>query len=106
MPSRLQIAVISLALIFAGLSLADAPLTDPTRPDFARDAAPVPGANFKVTAIFFSDERQHAVVNGKLVSKGDQIDGARVMQIRPDALDLLYRGEAITRRLPTVKLRK
>lgn len=86
--------------------LADATLFDPMRPNYSRQVLPVPGADFKVTAIFYSDARQQAVVNGQLVVQGDQVDGAKVMKIRPDALDLMYRGESITRRLPTVKLRK
>lgn len=102
-PRKLACAAL---MAFSVLALADATLPDPTRPDLVRGATPLSGAEFTVTAIFFSDERQHAVVNGKLVAQGDQIDGAKVMKIRPDALDLMYRGEFITRRLPSVELRK
>ncbi|MGI9307796.1 MAG: hypothetical protein ACR2P6_00960 [Gammaproteobacteria bacterium] len=105
MRSRVIYRSIALLIALPFIALADATLMDPTRPYYSRQLAPAPGAEFKVTAIFYSDARQQAVVNGKLVVQGDRVDGARVMKIRPDALDLLFRGESITRRLPAVKLR-
>jgi MSHA biogenesis protein MshK len=105
-PESSRNLVFAVLMALSMVASADTPLPDPTRPDVAAGTAPLPGAAYTVTAIFFSDERRNAVVNGKLVAQGDQVDGARVMQIRPDALDLMYRGETITRRLPSVGLRK
>lgn len=105
---RSQINIIAACTLIASPLVvdADATLIDPTRPIYTREAAPEPVVEFTVTAIFFSDERQHAVVNGQLVGQGDRVDGAEVMKIRPDALELRYRGETITRRLPTVEVRR
>jgi len=105
---RKRTHVIAASILIAAPAIvgADAPLVDPTRPIFTREATPEPVIEFTVTAILFSDERQRAVVNGRLVAEGDRVDGAEVMKIRPDALELQYRGETITRRLPTVELRR
>ena len=67
---------------------ADEPLRDPTRPNLAGPvvtaaaAAPV----FKVTAIFLSERRRVAVVNGKLVAEGDTVDGGTVTAVQTGAI--------------------
>jgi hypothetical protein len=105
-PKQPKIIATVLLIALPMCAFADAGLLDPTRPSFMNEVATSPSAEFSVTAIFFSDERQHAVVNGQVVARGDQVDGAKVVEIREDALDLIYRGESITRRLLTMKLRK
>lgn len=101
------------ALLLVGAASADAQeiLRDPTRP---YDAKPVASATrgtgggkssvstYNVTAIFTSDSRRVAVVNGKRVIEGDQVDGATVVEILANSLSLNVRGKLIkTRVLPT-----
>jgi hypothetical protein len=86
--------------------VAEETFLDPTQPNYVREAEVKKKAEFTVTAILHSGERQTAVINDQLVAKGDQVDGAEVIQIRPDAIELRYRGQSITRHLPTAVLRK
>lgn len=77
--------------------------SDPMRPDRTRSAAAPARAEFEVTAIFHSAERQTAIVNGHLVAAGDRVDGAEVVAIGPRALKLRYRGKSIQRALPVAE---
>ena len=106
MHKRLPIARLVLLAALPLCAHASVELPDPTRPSFASDTVVRTGVEFKVTAIFVSDQRRHAVINGQVVTIGDQVDGAKVIEIREDGLDLFYRGEAITRRLLTLEVRK
>lgn len=78
-------------------------LRDPTRPysAVAVTAAATPGspAAFSVTAIFTSELRRVAVVNGQRVIEGDQVDGATVVEILANSLTLDFRGKQITTRV-------
>jgi len=79
-------------------------LRDPTRPYAAKIVATVatggsPVSTFRVTAIFTSDLRRVAVVNGQRVIEGDRVDGATVVEIMADALRLKFQGKAITSRV-------
>ena len=95
------------AVLVSGTALAqDAEaLRDPTRPYNARSVAPTaPGgakvaSTFRVTAIFTSDMRRIAVVNGRRVAEGDKVDGATVVEILADRLQLNLGGKAITSRV-------
>ncbi len=47
---------------------------------------PVRPATFTVTSILWSAERQFAVVDGQVLGVGDTVDGARIVEIQPDAV--------------------
>ena len=88
-------------------------LRDPTRPYYARSVGPTSSGisssgttSFTVTAIFTSDMRRVAVVNGKRVGEGDKVDGAIVVEILADRLRLVHDGTAITRRVLPYGFRK
>ena len=84
-------------------------LRDPTRPYSARSVASTGGSvasTFRVTAIFTSEMRRIAVVNGKRVGEGDQVDGATVVEILADRLRLNLNGKAITTRVLPYGFRK
>lgn len=88
-------------------------LRDPTRPFSARATVTSTGgggskvaSTFKVTAIFTSDMRRVAVVNGQRVIEGDNVDGATVVEIFADSLQLNLRGKAITSRVLNYGFRK
>lgn len=88
-------------------------LRDPTRPYNARPVVVSTDggggkvtSSFRVTAIFTSDMRRVAVVNGRRVSEGDKVDGATVVEIFADSLRLNLGGKAITSRVLPYGFRK
>lgn len=97
--TRQAVRVLGTLFVCAGLaaapSMADE-LRDPTKP--WRDASPpqaqsAPG--FVVNAIFVSDTRQVAVVNGRRVGVGDRVDGAEVVSIVDDAVTVRIQGRRV-----------
>ena len=111
MRNHYPILTVSAVLLFGPL-LADGQelLRDPTRPWSARSVAVATGnattSSFRVTAIFTSDKRRIAIVNGQRVSEGDRVDGAIVVEILADDLRLDLNGKAITRRVLPYGFRK
>ncbi len=106
MRNRYSILTMSAVLLSGPLLADDAELLrDPTRPWSARSVAPVGTVTatgvtgFRVTAIFTSEKRRIAVVNGQRVGEGDLVDGATVVEILADALRLNFQGKAITTRV-------
>ncbi len=106
MPRRYSILSLAVLLLVAPiLANAQETLRDPTRPWSARSVAPVGTVTatgvtgFRVTAIFSSEKRRIAVVNGQRVGEGDLVDGATVVEILADALQLKFEGKAITTRV-------
>ncbi len=103
----------ALALLLLGVSSAYAQdiLRDPTRPYDAKPVTRPTGgtgggkstvSTYNVTAIFTSDSRRVAVVNGQRVIEGDRVDGATVVEILTDSLSLNIGDKLIkTRVLPT-----
>ena len=62
---------------------------DPTRPDNYRTSGPRGSAPvYNVSAIFTSDSRQVAVLNGRLVREGDRIGRVEVVRIDEDRVTL------------------
>ncbi len=108
MRNRYSILTVLVALLFGPLlASGQEMLRDPTRPYAAKlvtttatgtgTATGVTG--FSVTAIFTSEKRRIAVVNGQRVGEGDLVDGATVVEILADALRLNFQGKAITTRV-------
>ena len=115
MPRRSSILTVAAVLLLAPvLAAAQETLRDPTRPYSARAVATTTGgggggkvtSSFRVTAIFTSDMRRIAVVNGRRVAEGDQVDGATVVEILADRLRLEYSGKSITSRVLPYGFRK
>lgn len=112
MRSRLAIFAVATVLV-SGPALADDAevLRDPTRPYNARSVAAATGgakvaSTFRVTAIFTSEMRRIAVVNGRRVTEGDKVDGATVVEILADRLRLNLGDKAITSRVLPYGFRK
>ena len=110
MRNRYSILGVSAVLLFGPVLADDAELLrDPTRPWSARAVAAAtrtPASSFRVTAIFTSDMRRIAVVNGQRVTEGDRVDGATVVEILVDALRLDLNGKTITSRVLPKGFRK
>ena len=96
MRSRSLIAALTVLLGSAGSVCADNGFRDPTRPYVAPESANVARPRFEVNAIFSSDERGVAIVNGKRVTVGSQVHGATVVAIRKDIVSLEVDGEEVT----------
>lgn len=108
----------ALALLHLGASSANAQdvLRDPTRPFDAKPVSTAPAggtgggkssvSSFNVTAIFTSDSRRVAVVNGQRVIEGDKVDGATVIEIQKDSLSLNVHGKVINSRVLPIGFRK
>ena len=91
-----HILLLLLCNFLTALSLSANDLTDPTRPITTADTTAKaaikkksppkkvlrvhPGWTLESTLV--AHDRQVAVINGKLVSEGDSVDGARVLRIR------------------------
>ena len=114
MPRRSSILTVAAVLLLAPvLAAAQETLRDPTRPYSARAVVTTTSSgggkvtsSFRVTAIFTSDMRRIAVVNGRRVAEGDQVDGATVVEILADRLRLNHRGKSITSRVLPYGFRK
>ncbi|MDP3732773.1 MAG: hypothetical protein Q8R31_07130 [Candidatus Omnitrophota bacterium] len=50
---------------------------------------------FALNGVFFSGAEGYALINNRIVKKGDKIDGATVMQISLDEVDLEFGGSII-----------
>jgi hypothetical protein len=83
-----------LSLLLASAVLADE-LRDPTRPYSVEAVQPGNTPTFVVNAIFVSQERKIAIVNGIRVGVGDTVSGATVTDIQKSQLVLAYRGREV-----------
>ena len=108
MRNRYSLLTVLVALLFGPLLASGQELLrDPTRPSSAKPVATTAmgmetataATGFRVTAIFTSEKRRIAVVNGQRVGEGDLVDGATVVEILADALRLNFEGKAITTRV-------
>ena len=106
--------------LFFSLQVSAENLRDPMKPPaFAlnkfrlekiKKAAPavksVPGAKkaprWVLSSILYSTSRQHAIINNKLVRKGEKIGGARVVSLQADHVRLVAGGKVIVLRLPGI----
>ena len=78
-------------------------LRDPTRPHtYDRVERTVDGVpSFTINAIFVSDDRRIAIVNGERVRVGDTVSGATVVSIQKEQVTLSVSGQKFTARLKT-----
>lgn len=89
------------------LTLASEPLEEkkearhavPAEAQFVIEERPIFGMSeepaFKLEGIVVSQEAQYAVLNGTVVIPGEVIDGARLVSIAPDRVELDYQGRKI-----------
>ncbi|MDX1404903.1 MAG: general secretion pathway protein GspB [Woeseiaceae bacterium] len=115
MPDGIRKLLLALLLLTAATATgAQETLRDPTRPYNARPVAIASGgggggsavSTYSVTAIFTSDSRRVAVVNGQRVVEGDTVDGATVIEILANSLSLDVHGKVVKRRVLPTGLRK
>lgn len=94
------VALLSSSLVWAEYTLDDGEgLKDPTAPAQYRPAPKVikqAPKNFKLSYILDSEARRYAIVNGKKLSVGDRIEGARLLDIQSRSVVLLVNGRRQT----------
>jgi hypothetical protein len=54
-----------------------------------------------LNSILYSSNRQHAIINNKLVRKGEVIGGAKLVSLKPDSVRLISRGKVVDLKLPS-----
>lgn len=85
---------------------------DPLRPPEYRSKENVAGAvaiekpQWHVNEILFSGTRRVAVINDRAVAIGDQINGAKVVDIMPEHVVLQYKNNFINARLKSMLVKK
>ena len=89
-------APILLLLLTAGPNaVADDDFRDPTRPYSAPEYSSVVQSHFEVHAIFSSNKRSVAIVNGRRVTVGSELNDARVLAITKNSVTLDLDGEQV-----------
>ncbi len=53
-----------------------------------------------LNSILYSSSRQHAIINNKLVRKGEMIGGAKLISLKPDSVRIISRGKVVVLKLP------
>lgn len=84
-----------LVLILAQFSYAEVAFRDPTQPvDYVPVGKQQDGVTgLKLDSVLISDQRKFAVINGKTVKEKQWVDGAQVVRILPDAVDVVVQGK-------------
>jgi len=102
---RLRIAFV-FCMLGAAHSLCAGSLADPTRPySVSRSPAGRIVSEFSVTAIFRSELRQVAIVNGVVVQAGDRLRDARILEILPDGVRYERQGRQFTIRVASLAIK-
>jgi len=101
-------AVVCGLLLACGAAAAQDGLGDPTRPTPLRAAAPVEAAaapQWRLQSTLVAAQRRVAVINGRTVREGETVDGARLVEVRPDGVSLERAGRTfeLTLRAPAVQ---
>ena len=80
-------------------------LQDPTRPITWRTASKGPGQkaqSFRLNYILSANDRKYAHINGKKVSEGDTVSGAKVLRITGDQVVISLGGRQKTLRVNAI----
>lgn len=92
-------------LLAAGAAWGQSGFGDPTRPTSLSEpepeaAAAAPGPRWRLQSTLVAEDRRVAVINGRTVAQGARVDGARLLEVRPDGVTLEEDGRTIVLRLP------
>lgn len=99
-------AAVAIALMPTGVAGAQA-LDDPTRPTALEvvEEQLAERSQWRLQSTLLADTRRLAVINGKTVSEGERVDGARLLQVQADRVTLLFEGERIVLRLTETQVK-
>lgn len=92
------------ALFAALLSISVQALNDPTRPSYYQQGA-AKKTTFKLNSVLWSKQRRVAIINGKALSEGDVIAGAKVVKIEKHQVRINQNGVLVNLELrrPPIK---
>ena len=94
------VCVIAFASLFTAGAATATPLNDPTRPPTAQTVTSHKAVRkqprWTLSSTLVSAQRRTAVINDRVVSVGEKINGARVLAIQPDSVRLRRHGSDIT----------
>jgi hypothetical protein len=101
---RLRLSVLVLGYLCSLLALPlQASLDDPTRPPLGHQVnvnsgvkKNTSGPRWVLNSTLVSPQRRSAVINDRVVTKGDRVDGAVVIEIQPNRVRLNANGREIT----------
>lgn len=97
----------SLLLMTNGLVLAQ--LKDPTRPPVSPSGGAIEEDNaatgWTLSSILVSPQRRVAIINGKAVTAGEILAGAKVLSISEKSVKLEFRGEVLLLNLLPKKIK-
>lgn len=96
---RLLTAVL-LLLVSSGISA----LTDPTRPSAYRAAGET--QSLQLESVLISRDRKIAVINGRILSEGERIDGFKVIKIAKESVKGQLDGKRVTLELGHTEIRR
>jgi len=104
--SRLPTLLAILLLLACGQSAMA--LDDPMRPPTASTvrSSTSTGSGYTLSSTFIARDRKSAIINGRQVSVGDRIDGARVLEIMPTQVQLQAQGRTVTVLLLPIAVKK
>ena len=91
------VALFATIVLYASVGQASS-LPDPTKPPSATQARSTvsPASRFSLDSILVGDERRRAVINGRTLSQGSRLGGARVLRIGVDRVLIETGGEQYT----------
>jgi hypothetical protein len=92
-------ACLILVLWFSWLQVGYAAIMrDPTQPPgyTAENSVTGQATSFKISAILVAKDRKMAIINGQMVNIGDDIAGAKVINIEPEKVQLEISSGMIT----------
>ena len=101
--------ILVLFCIAAQSSLAVEILNDPMRPLVITKSGVKKesvGAGYRLSSIFISPTRRAAIINGRTVTVGEQVNNARVMDIRATEVTISLAGKTRTLTLLPVSIKK
>lgn len=98
------LSVLVVSAMCSSLSYSGGVLRDPTKPLVRPEAVKstgiaVPHHGWTLESTLVAVDRRVAVINGKLVSEGDSVDGAEVLEIRKFMVLVKTPGKRITLQL-------
>lgn len=100
--NRFKLIAIAVLLCGAVMPL-QAELNDPTRPPSVGKVTASSGSTKRakgprwvLSSTLVSPQRRSAVINDRVVAKGDKVDGALVLAIEPNKVRLRARGRELT----------
>lgn len=64
-------------------------------------------AKWRLTSILIGQKRRHAMINGKILSIGEKVNGAKLIDIQPAVVTLNFKNKnIIIKLLPTIVKRQ